>query len=112
MGIRNMKLGSGKGKTENKLHRTRDLGFISYDYYDFTFYNLQLWAAAKHRRIRRSRQTDIHYGNLTPATQRHYCHLWQNRTHNIARGVLDVAYQHLTGLQHFTGPLHISRHTV
>lgn len=28
MGIRNMKLGRGKGKTEIKLRRTRDLGFI------------------------------------------------------------------------------------
>lgn len=50
------------GEREKHKQIAPDEGFriYSYDYYDFTFYNLQLWAAAKHRRIRRSRQTDKH----------------------------------------------------
>lgn len=43
----------GRGKETTSKQIAPDWGFwiYSYDYYDFTFYNLQLWAAAKHRRI-------------------------------------------------------------
>lgn len=66
-----------RDKGENIKQIATDEGFriYSYDYYDFTFYNLQLWAAAKHRRIRRSRQV---HGTSSPPNNIITAH-WQNR---------------------------------
>lgn len=80
-----MKLGRGQREIIQQIATYEGFGIYSYDSYDFTFYNIQLWAAAEHRRIRRSRQTDILYENLTPAKQNHYCHLRQNRTQQHRR---------------------------
>lgn len=68
MGTRNTKLGrgKGKGKTTKQIATGEGSRIYSHDYYDFTFYNLQLWAAAQHGRIRRSRQTYLTKPPPTP----------------------------------------------
>lgn len=90
------KWGGERKQHQNKLRRFRDFGFILTTIMTLrsTIYSCgpQLNTAAS-----TSHDTDF-YENLTPAKLHRSRRLWLNPTRNITRGVLDLAYQHLTGL--------------